>query len=48
MTWKEFKNWVDLQLTEEQQDLELFYIDTGNYPDIKYLEIYVDKNIAIH
>ena len=50
MTWKEFKNWVDSKLTEEEQNLELFYIDTGNYPEINKfgLDVYKDKNIAIH
>ena len=40
MTWKEFKDLCEKKGIRD--DDELFYIDTGNYPDEERLNIHIE------
>jgi hypothetical protein len=44
MKWSEFKDAVDKALKDEnKEDVEIFYIDTGNCPDKDRIDISLDK-----
>ena len=45
MTWQEFKNLVEDDGIKDND--EIFYIDTGDYPDINELEARKCKNGVI-
>lgn len=42
MTWKEFKD--ALEAAGVKNDSELYYIDTGNNPDEKRINVTVEEN----
>jgi len=37
MTWKEFKELAEVAGIRDED--KIFYIDTGNYPDVKRLDV---------
>lgn len=48
MTWNDFKKKIDNYLsTKEKEELDIFYIDTGNYPDLDRIDIHVNKRDGI-
>jgi len=51
MTWNEFKKYVDDRLSDKEKEYTIFFIDTGNYPELTpydHLEVNVsEKEITI-
>jgi len=51
MKWSEFKEYVDAEINRQSAvDPEIFYIDTGNYPDERTLAVTVampDNRLSI-
>ena len=49
MTWKEFKEFVDGELIKQGKSgaEEIFFIDTGSYPDSDFLEVVAGAEIVI-
>ena len=42
MNWKEFKEFVEQNGIKDVD--EIFYIDTGNYPDLDDLNLVIEKD----
>lgn len=42
ITWEEFKAMVDKELNGKNP--KILYIDTGTYPEEKYLDVMIDDN----